>query len=109
MTCGERVARAGGSGRRDRRAALLGYDIATATWALVFGARYLVQNHLYQSDETGWLAFTRIAMGWPLAAVALGISIWAARRADRLAPTPDSVPTGEDSVGEPAAGEKSPG
>jgi len=99
-----------GNAWRKERAALMGYDIATATWAVVFGARYVVQSSLYDSDETGWLAFARIAMGWPLAALALGISIWAARRADRLAPpAAEAEPAEQDSVDEPAAGDKAPG
>jgi len=70
-----------GSGWRSDRALVRLYDIATATWALVFGARYLVQSELYDSDQTGWLAAARIGMGWPLTAVAFAITIWAVRRA----------------------------
>ncbi|WP_414689576.1 DUF3159 domain-containing protein [Nocardia sp.] len=69
--------------RSDRTLVRL-YDLATATWALVFGARYLVQSQLYDSDQTGWLAAARIGMGWPLTAVAFGVTIWAVRRAGHL-------------------------
>ncbi len=69
--------------RSDRRVIRL-YDIATATWVLVFGARYLVQSSLYDTDHTGWLAFARIAMGWPLTAVAFGVTVWAVRRAGHM-------------------------
>ena len=69
--------------RTDSRKVRL-YDLATVTWALVFGARYLVQNHLYDSDSTGWLAAARIGMGWPLTGVALVVTIWAVRRAGHL-------------------------
>lgn len=55
---------------RDIRRAVLAFDIATAVWALVFAARFLVQNHLYGLDQTGLLGVARIAMGWPLTAVA---------------------------------------
>ncbi|MFI9511161.1 DUF3159 domain-containing protein [Nocardia sp. NPDC052566] len=73
-----------GSGwRADRRAVRL-YDLATAVWVIVFGARYLVQSQLYDTDHTGWLAFARIAMGWPLTAVALAVTVWAVRRAGHL-------------------------
>lgn len=58
------------------------YDVATVGWAIVFGARYLVQSQLYDADQTGWLAFARIAMGWPLAAAALLITFVAIRKAD---------------------------
>lgn len=70
----------GSEWRGDRRIVRL-YDLATVAWVLVFGARYLVQSSLYDSDHTGWLAFTRIAMGWPLTAVALAVTVWAVRRA----------------------------
>ncbi|MEU0545848.1 DUF3159 domain-containing protein [Nocardia sp. NPDC005978] len=73
----------GSDWRADRRAMRL-YDLATAVWAVVFGARYLVQNHLYASDSTGLLAVARLAMGWPLTAVALVVTVWAVRRAGHL-------------------------
>jgi hypothetical protein len=38
---------------------------------------------LYTADAVGWLAFAKIAMGWPLAALAALVTIWAVRRADR--------------------------
>ena len=78
-----------GNAWRTHPAARRGYDIATAAWVVVFVARYIVQDHLYDADQTGWLAFARIAMGWPLAALALAISVWAARRADKLVPRPE--------------------
>jgi len=65
--------------RRDR-ASRLAYDVATLTWMLVFGARFVVQRWLYDTDQTGWLAFARIAMGWPLTAVAALVTVWAVRR-----------------------------
>ncbi|WP_280402284.1 DUF3159 domain-containing protein [Nocardia carnea] len=76
----------GGDWRADPRVVRL-YDLATATWVLVFGARYLVQHHLYAADSTGWLAAARIAMGWPLTAVALVVTVWAVRRAGHLPAT----------------------
>ncbi|MBH0775097.1 DUF3159 domain-containing protein [Nocardia bovistercoris] len=69
--------------RADRRQTRL-YDVATSTWVVLFAARYLVQSSLYDSDHTGWLAFARIAMGWPLTAVALAVTVWAVRRAGHL-------------------------
>nr|WP_051048119.1 DUF3159 domain-containing protein [Rhodococcus sp. AW25M09] len=68
--------------RRDRSAVRY-YDVATIAWAAVFGARYVVQSQLYDSDQTGWLAVARIGMGWPLTGVALLVTLWAVRRADR--------------------------
>lgn len=46
------------------------FDFATLTWAMVFAARFVVQRVLYDADHTGWLAVARIAMGWPLTALA---------------------------------------
>ena len=80
----------GNSWRSDRRA-MIGYDIATGAWVLVFGARYLVQSQLYDADREGWLAVARIAMGWPLAALAFLVSVWAARRADHLVKKDEQV------------------
>ncbi|MBF6225410.1 DUF3159 domain-containing protein [Nocardia abscessus] len=82
----------GSDWRSDPRVVRL-YDLATTTWIVVFGARYLVQSQLYDTDRTGWLAFTRIAMGWPLTAVALGVTVWAVRRAGHL-PTKSMASTG---------------
>lgn len=64
-----------GSSWRRHRVAVRAYDIATAAWALVFAARYLVQHELYDADRTGWLAVARIGMGWPLTAVALLVTL----------------------------------
>ena len=74
-----------GSGQawRTNTSARMGYDIATLALVAVFAARFVVQNWLYGQDATGWLAFARIAMGYPLTAVALVVVVWAVRRADR--------------------------
>ena len=60
-----------------------GFDIATLTFVAVFAARFIVAQWLYDAGATGWLAFARIAMGYPLLAVALLVAYWAARRAKR--------------------------
>lgn len=73
-----------GTGWRSDKAAMRLYDIATAVWAVVFVARYLVQNHLYDSNSTGLLAAARIGMGWPLTAVAALVTFWAVRKAGHL-------------------------
>jgi len=64
---------------RSDRKALRSYTIATLTWVAVFGARFIVQRWLYDEDQTGWLAFARIAMGYPLTAIALLVTVWAVR------------------------------
>jgi len=68
---------------RGNRRALTAFDIATVVWALVFGARFLVQNRLYDDDQTGLLGVARIAMGWPLTAVAALATYLAIRAAQR--------------------------
>lgn len=72
-----------GSSWRKQRSILRAYDIATALWALLFAARYLAQSELYDDGATGWLAFTRIAMGWPLTALVVLATILLVRRAQR--------------------------
>lgn len=57
------------SWRRVRKA-LWAYDIATLIWVVVFLSRFVVQHYLYEMDQTGWLGFARIAMGWPLTVLA---------------------------------------
>lgn len=71
---------------RKTRRAVIAFDIATLTWVLVFAARFLVQHHLYDADQTGWLGVARIAMGWPLTAVAALVTYLAIRAAQRAMP-----------------------
>jgi hypothetical protein len=68
---------------RGVRKAVLAFDLATCVWVLVFGARFIVQQRLYEADETGLLGVTRIAMGWPLTAVAALVTYLAIRTAQR--------------------------
>nr|WP_245234166.1 DUF3159 domain-containing protein [Mycobacterium sp. PS03-16] len=72
-----------GTAWRDVPAAVRAFDLATATWVAVFAARFVVQNHLYDADQTGWLGVARIAMGWPLTAVAAVVTYFAIRAAQR--------------------------
>jgi hypothetical protein len=57
-------------GWRRVRHAVYAFDIASLCWTLVFGARFVVQRLLYDAGQTGWLGVARIAMGWPLTALA---------------------------------------
>lgn len=84
------------SWRRSRRA-VLAFDAATLTWVLVFGARFVVQHHLYDADRTGWLGVARIAMGWPLAAIGALVTYLAIRAAQRAlhADHADAAPRAE--------------
>ncbi|MFB9386891.1 DUF3159 domain-containing protein [Pseudonocardia petroleophila] len=73
--------------RADRRV-LRAHDVATLAAAAVSGARFAVQQWLYVSDETGWLGFARVAMGWPLTILAALVVVWAWRRSSsRLLPS----------------------
>ncbi|WP_007025466.1 DUF3159 domain-containing protein [Saccharomonospora iraqiensis] len=68
--------------RRDKPSRF-GYDVATLALAAVFAARFVVQQWLYAEDYTGWLAFAKIAMGYPLYGLALLVVVWAVRRSDK--------------------------
>jgi hypothetical protein len=68
---------------RKVRKAVVAFDVATVTWVAVFGARFVVQNHLYDADQTGLLGVARIAMGWPLTGVAALVTYLAIRIAQR--------------------------
>ncbi|WP_431232607.1 DUF3159 domain-containing protein [Mycolicibacterium psychrotolerans] len=68
---------------RGNRRAVFAFDVATLTWVLVFASRFAVQRHLYDADQTGWLGVARIAMGWPLTAVAALVTYLAIRAAQR--------------------------
>ena len=71
-----------------RRVLLVAYTWATLACTLVFLARGIVQAALYHRNATGWLAFARIAMGYPLFIAAVGFSFWIGTRARRrLAPS----------------------
>lgn len=73
---------AGQAWRKDKPSRF-GYDVATLTLAAMFAARFVVQRWLYDEDYTGWLAFAKIAMGYPLYALVLLVVVWAVRRSDK--------------------------
>lgn len=66
-----------------RRPLLLAYTWATLAGTAVFLARGIVQATLYHHNATGWLAFARIAMSYPLFIAAVGFSFWVVQRARR--------------------------
>jgi hypothetical protein len=63
-----------------RRGLLSAYVIATLIATALFLSRGLVQWTLYGHNATGWLAFARIAMGYPLFAIAVAAGYWVVRR-----------------------------
>ncbi|MEU0135666.1 DUF3159 domain-containing protein [Streptomyces sp. NPDC006296] len=68
--------------REDKRSRLY-FDIATLVLAVVFGARFAVQQYFYVTDQVGSLGAAKIAMGFPLLAVALLVVAWAARSSNK--------------------------
>jgi Protein of unknown function (DUF3159) len=78
---------------RGLRRAVVAFDIATFVWVLVFTSRFVVQHHLYDADQTGWLGVARIAMGWPLTAVAALVTYLAIRVAQRALHAHDAEET----------------
>lgn len=66
--------------------AVYAFDIATLCWTLVFVARFVVQRHFYDSNETGWLGVARIGMGWPLTALAALVTYAAIKAVQRVTP-----------------------
>ncbi|MFD7505459.1 DUF3159 domain-containing protein [Streptomyces sp. NPDC059850] len=68
--------------RADKRSRLY-YDIATLVLAAVFGARFAVQQYFYETDQVGSLGLAKIAMGFPLLALAFLVVAWAARRSNK--------------------------
>ncbi|GAA2614544.1 DUF3159 domain-containing protein [Streptomyces axinellae] len=64
--------------RPDKRSRFY-FDVATWGLAAIFGARFVIQRWLYDSDEAGSLGLAKIAMGYPLLALGLLVVAWAAR------------------------------
>lgn len=94
-----------GQGWREHRGAVRAYDVATLGWTAVFAARFVVQQSLYGSDRTGWLAAARLGMGWPLTGLALLLTAWAVRRAGAVAAAAEAAaPEGDREPETPGAG-----
>ncbi|WP_367048348.1 DUF3159 domain-containing protein [Streptomyces sp. Je 1-332] len=68
--------------RADKRSRFY-YDVATLVLAAVFGARFAVQQYFYATDQVGSLGAAKIAMGFPLLALALLVVAWAARSSNK--------------------------
>jgi hypothetical protein len=70
------------------------YDLATGAALLMFAARGAVQLRLFQDNRTGWLAATKLIMGFPLYIVVVAFGFWIVRRARvRLEPLDDDERT----------------
>ncbi len=68
---------------RENKTALHAYAWATLGWAVVFLARFVIQNNFYNADDTNALAVARILMGWPLTGVVTLFTFFMARRANQ--------------------------
>lgn len=85
---------------RADRGVLRAHAVATLAAAAVFGARFAVQQWLYDSDATGALAIARIAMGTPLTVVGALVVVWAFRRSTtRLVTHAEGRAAGPSSAG----------
>ncbi len=65
------------------------YDWATLAGFAMFAARAVVQLSLFRDNKTGWLAVTKIAMGFPLYLAVLALGFWVVRRARAALPPPE--------------------
>ncbi len=66
-----------------RRPLLVAYSLATLAGLVLFLSRGIVQATLYGDNATGWLAFARVAMGYPLYIAAVGFAFLIVTRARR--------------------------
>lgn len=75
------------------------YAEATLGWAGVSVLRVVVQEGLRRADKVGWLAGTKIAMGWPLYLAALALTKPYVDRRTKDVPIPEE----SDQAAEPEA------
>ena len=68
----------GGRWRHDHRLRRV-LGIATLGWGATYGLRASVQLVLYRADEPGLLAVAKLALGWPLTAAAVILTLRAVR------------------------------
>ena len=54
--------------------------VATLGWAAVYAVRAVMQMALYAADQPQLLGLAKIALGWPLTALAVLWTVRAARR-----------------------------
>jgi hypothetical protein len=93
---------------RHRRGLLRAYVLATLVATALFLSRGIVQLTLYRHDSTGWLAFARVAMGYPLYILAVGICFWLVTRTRRRVAEQSAGHRDEQSTVAPAEQSASP-
>lgn len=67
---------------RTNRGAVRAFSWATVAWAVVFLARFFVKRFFYVKDATDALGYVSIAMGWPLTAIVVLITVVAVKKAN---------------------------
>ena len=65
-----------GTGRRDDPRLVRAYSWLTVLWGVTFLLRVLVQGLLYQANAVGLLGTMSIALGLPLTAVVIVVTLW---------------------------------
>jgi hypothetical protein len=78
--------------RRDRRLRRV-FAVTTLGWSAISVVRAAVQAGLYRADLPELLALAKLALGWPLTALAVVVTVAAVRRATPAAP-PGAGPDG---------------
>jgi hypothetical protein len=84
-----------GTAWRANRRLMRAYSAVTLVWVAVFAARVLVQRIFYVHNETGWLAGSSLAMGYPLMGAALLVTVLVVRRVTKDLPKPEEAATAE--------------
>lgn len=75
------------------------YTRATLLWTAMYAAKAGVQGLLYLNERPGWLAVAKLAMGYPLFAVVVAVTLWLVLRAKRqVASEAGSTPADPDPV-----------
>jgi hypothetical protein len=75
--------------RRDRRLRRV-FAMTTLGWSAISALRAAVQAGLYRADLTELLALAKLALGWPLTALAVVVTVAAVRRATPAAHSGES-------------------
>ncbi len=89
---------------REEPALRRAFTQATLLWMAMYAAKTGVQGLLYLNEQPGWLAVTKLAMGYPLFGVVVAATLWLVRRAKRR-----TAGEGADPAADPAAVQSQPG
>jgi hypothetical protein len=83
---------------------LRAYALATAAATAMFAARAAVQFSLFRDNRTGWLAVTRLAMGYPLYVAVVAFAFWVVRGARRRLASSEMAGSGADGLADGGLG-----